>query len=43
MFQAAASFSLRMLAAITAGNWYVKIMAANCSWELSVEKATYRF
>jgi len=28
------------LAAIPAGNWYVKILAANCNWELIVEKVT---
>ncbi|MEM2651083.1 MAG: hypothetical protein QXU87_03270 [Candidatus Caldarchaeum sp.] len=28
------------LAAIPAGNWYVKILAANCNWELTVEKVT---
>ncbi|MEM0384533.1 MAG: hypothetical protein QXV27_06785 [Candidatus Caldarchaeum sp.] len=28
------------LAAIPAGNWYVKILAANCNWELIVEKMT---
>jgi hypothetical protein len=25
---------------IPSGNWYVKILAANCNWELTVEKVT---
>ena len=27
-------------AKIPAGNWYVRILAANCDWELTVEKTT---
>jgi hypothetical protein len=27
-------------ARIPAGNWYVKIISANCNWEITVEKVT---
>jgi hypothetical protein len=25
---------------VPAGNWYVKIISANCNWEITVEKVT---